>query len=352
MRYLGLATVGMVLVMAAHAPAQAGFFHTGDTLKCRDCHTMHYSQQHGYNPSGTGSSAPLGPGGPFDYMLREDINDICLGCHDGQTSAPDVLEVNANAGVRQAGALNKVGGTALYPPATGHTLGSTETAPGGTWSDTTSHGLNCANCHSVHGGNAVGIDSYRNLGGFGTVAGEGLAISYGAGASNSDLTKDVFVNTRSGVSLDKYKAENVTYNEPNSANSAIAVFCASCHTEFHGTVGDVTTIGGSGTPPRRFLRHPSAGVDIGTLTGAHSSMSVFSSRSNQVQVMSPTGQAAGSYDGSDTGLTPTCISCHKGHGNRNAFGLIYMAGTGTVTEQGDDGTSVRDLCSQCHAQGG
>ncbi len=59
--------------------------------------------------------------------------------------------------------------------------------------------------------------------------------------------------------------------------------------------------------------------------------------------MSPTGQkpkpygSATGYDGTDTELTPSCMSCHKSHGNQNAFGLIYMVGTGTVTEQGDDG---------------
>jgi hypothetical protein len=42
----------------------------------------------------------------------------------------------------------------------------------------------------------------------------------------------------------------------------------------------------------------------------------------------------------------------KGHGNQNAFGLIYMLGTGTVTEQGDDGVDARNMCRQCHGMGG
>jgi hypothetical protein len=45
------------------------------------------------------------------------------------------------------------------------------------------------------------------------------------------------------------------------------------------------------------------------------------------------------------------MSCHKAHGNQNSFGLIYMSGTGTVTEEGDDGVQAKDLCKQCHVQG-
>lgn len=46
------------------------------------------------------------------------------------------------------------------------------------------------------------------------------------------------------------------------------------------------------------------------------------------------------------------MSCHKAHGNRNPFGLIFMTGTGaTVTEDGDGGV-YKDLCRQCHTQGG
>ena len=52
-----------------------------------------------------------------------------------------------------------------------------------------------------------------------------------------------------------------------------------------------------------------------------------------------------------TDVTPSCFSCHKAHGNKNPFGLIYMSGTGTVTEQGDTGgRALEDLCRQCHSQ--
>jgi hypothetical protein len=361
MRYLGIAAMAVLVVIATAGPADAGFFHSGGTLNCPDCHTMHYSQQHGYNADGTGFFNPLGPGGPFEHLLRDEINTICLSCHDQQTFAPDVFEANANTatgGPRQAGGLNEVGGNAQYPPTTGHTLGSLDVPPGNDGSYTVpADGLNCAECHAVHGGGFGIEDAYRNLGGYGTAVGSGNRITFASGAANTDLTVDVFVNTSSGVALNKYQQANVIWNEPDSADSAVARVCKGCHTDFHGAVGDATTIGGHGSPAEGFIRHPAAGVDIGVIGGGHSSLGVLAAHApNQVQAMSPTGKAAGAYDATDTALTPTCISCHKGHGNQNAFGLIYMLGSdrggGTITEQGDGGTSVRDLCKQCHVQGG
>jgi Doubled CXXCH motif (Paired_CXXCH_1) len=100
-----------------------------------------------------------------------------------------------------------------------------------------------------------------------------------------------------------------------------------------------------------FKRHPASTVNIGALGGGHSNLPRFVSKANQVQVMSPTGQFPGSY--TEGTLSPSCFSCHKGHGNQNAFGLIYMVGTGAVSEEGDaTGTQSRNTCRQCHTQGG
>jgi hypothetical protein len=73
--------------------------------------------------------------------------------------------------------------------------------------------------------------------------------------------------------------------------------------------------------------------------------------------------AAGKWDGTSANMTPSCFSCHKSHGNKNSFGLIYMlpnrATNGPVadptrlasmTEQGDGG-HLRDMCRNCHGQG-
>lgn len=348
MRYLGMAAMAVLLVIAIGGAVQAGDFHRGTQLICSDCHTMHFSVSHGYNPDGSGITTPLDPGGPFHFLLRNEINQLCLSCHDSQGFAPDVFKANTGANIRQAGALNEVGGDTLYPESTGHTLGSTDEAPGSNPPlDFGPDGLQCINCHGAHGANFVGINPYRNLGGFGTQTGGGFAISYSVGGA-PDTTKDVYETAAA-----RYDISNVWFMEPDSQKSKMAEFCKSCHTDFHGAVGG-EEIGGvpHNSAFEEFIRHPSAGVDIGVIGGGHSSLGVFTGHDNQVKVMDPDGNQ-GNWTTASTALTPTCISCHKGHGNQNAFGLIFMSGSGTVTEEGDtSGTGVRDLCKQCHVQGG
>lgn len=84
--------------------AVAGDYHTGTTLRCADCHVMHYSQAHGYSANGGGFHATLHAGGPYEFLLRGEVNDLCLTCHDGSTFIPDVLTANTAANVRQGGA--------------------------------------------------------------------------------------------------------------------------------------------------------------------------------------------------------------------------------------------------------
>ena len=86
--------LSVAILMVCVPMAMAGDFHFGDNLICSDCHVMHYSQSHGYNADGTGIYTPLGTAGPYHYLLRNDVNDLCLTCHDGVTWAPDVLGPN------------------------------------------------------------------------------------------------------------------------------------------------------------------------------------------------------------------------------------------------------------------
>lgn len=350
-----LLPLGVAVALAAFVSASsAGDFHSGINLVCSDCHVMHYSQTHGYNANGSGSFTPLGAGGPFHYLLRNDINDLCLSCHDNQAWAPDVFETHSpNSYVRQAGALNEEGGNGLHPPSTGHTLNSTATAPGSNPAWNNPNGMTCADCHAVHGSNSIGVNSYRNLGGHGTKPGSSFAISYSRGdvEITNDLTKWVFEDASSGTNANHYGVGAITFNEPDNTTSQYGNFCKACHTNFHGLVGG-TEIGGTGTPAEEFVRHPAGGVNIGAIGGGHSRLDRFAGKTNQVQVLSPGGIRAGSYTTSHTDLTVSCMSCHKGHGNQNAFGLIFMLGTGTITEQGDAGVDTRNTCRQCHGQGG
>jgi hypothetical protein len=343
-------SIASVIVTSA---AFAGDHHKNGTLRCADCHVMHFSQSHGYNPDGSGFFAGPGAGGPHHFLLRAEINDLCLSCHDQNGFAPDVLGA-ANGGngptdVRLAGYLNRLGVEGL--DATGHTLDSLATAPGSdpAWKpedvNGAGKGLNCVNCHHQHG-YAGGGNSYRNLlmnpGNAGFL--QALVTYNDTQIGTNDLTKDVFERQRA-----EYDESIVDFNEPDNTESAMGRFCGGCHNNFHGTPGDATTVGGvaNGTSFSEFLRHPAAGVNIGAIGGGHSGLEFYNAATNKVKVMSEVGV----WDPGGTDITPTCVSCHKAHGNGNAFGLIYRSGTGTLTEDGDsNGTMVEHLCSQCHTQ--
>lgn len=304
--------------------ALAGDYHVSTTLNCVECHTMHYSQTHDY----TSASNPVTfSGGPYTNLLRADGNSLCLSCHDGAdgtgSTAPDVLGTASYSTARQAGALNNTTGTSPYQTWKGHTLGITSaTAPGGTWATDATVGLNCANCHDPHGGPT---SQYRNLllrpGGVGS----DLTVTYGTTDATTDVKQTAITPTST-----QYNLANIKFNEPSATASGYAAWCQGCHTNFHGSAN----VGSAGSR----TKHPAADANLSLVDFAR-----YDGLTNKVQVM---------YGSSlDNTATPSCFSCHKAHGNQNAFGLIYMSGTGTVSEQGDGGV-YRDLCRQCHSQGG
>ena len=332
----------LLALAALPAVSRAGDFHIGDTKKCSDCHVVHLASVPGFD--GGKSEVDVGP------LLKKDINNLCLSCHDDSPRAVDVLGTNMGRHrgiVRQAGFLSRVG--LGGSPAGGHTLDSLETAPGSDppWKPGDENrgggGLNCVNCHQSHGT----METYRNLRpDAGNNRGlEGL-VTYNHGHPGSnDLTRDVFVR-RTG----NYDEAAVDFNEPNQLDSAMGRFCAGCHNEFHGRPGDPRTVGGErgGNSFSKFLRHPDAGVNLGKgRADQSSSLERFASHRTRVKVMSEVG--VWSNPGPD--VTPTCISCHKAHGNSNAFGLIYRSGHGRPTENGDTaGNSLEHLCGQCHGE--
>jgi len=332
--------------------ASAGDYHKNGTLYCSQCHVMHFSQSHGYNPDGSGFFTPLGGALPHEALLRDEVNNLCLSCHDNNGFAPDVLGPsntgNEPGDVRLAGYLNRLGVASSGNAADGHTLDSTATAPGSNpaWSD--AEGLKCTDCHHQHGsggtGHPAGGQQYRNLT---SAPGNGTQrwVTYNYETGNPyNNARDVY--ERAPASYDE---SNMDWNEPDQTKSAIANWCAGCHSNFHGDVGG-TNIGG--TPVTggyaEFVRHPAAGVNIGAITGGHSSLTQYNAHVNKVKVMTGLGTWAPTV-GADA--TPTCITCHKAHGNGNAFGLIFRQGTGTLNENGDTaGNQVEDLCGQCHVQ--
>jgi len=342
--------IGVLVAMALGGlttAALAGDFHRGTTLFCQQCHVAHGSQQHGYSTGGT--VFPDVVDGPHHYLLRQEPNELCLACHNENSSYPDVLGNNGGSSgggsfLRQAGALNTdhAGYTTApdgYDLIDGHTLWSTDMPPGndGTYTPPAA-GLECVSCHAQHGTSA-----YRNLLNRGSFTGK--EITYAVGGN--DLTMDVWEHSARG-----YSEGDVDFNEPDATQSKYALWCGTCHTDFHGTGANANMgqhAGDHSTADDYWVRHPVQDVDLGH-TGTPSyvaSLSQYQGRTNKVKMMS----TSGDWTGGNGDLTPSCMSCHKGHGNKNAFGLIWMASTGTRSEQGVDGAVYKDLCRQCHSQG-
>lgn len=351
------AALALALLPCLPAAARAGDFHDGATLRCSDCHVVHLSSL----PAGRDEAdvarllEELGAQAAAVVskdLLKPDVNELCLACHDDSPRATDVLGQDLGGGqgtVRQAGSLNRLGFGAT---ATGHTLGSLDTAPGSSpsWSAEQENGLgsglDCLNCHAHHGRLQTGADTYRNL--RPDVGhhehGEGLVTYNHDSPGANNLARDVFVRRARD-----YDESAVDFNEPDPRESALARWCAGCHDQFHGQPGGAA-IGGTSHEKSyvAFLRHPSAGVDIGAAGGDWSSLRVLGSRTNRVKVLSSSGQ----WDPPGADSTPTCISCHKAHGNGNPFGLIYRSGDGRPSEDGDaGGKGLQSLCGQCHVQG-
>ncbi len=356
---LPVIAVALIVVFAA-AVSYAGDYHSGANNVCSDCHTMHYSRSHD-TAGGTGTGfTDLGPGGLFTGLLRDEPNKLCLACHDGKTDAPDVLGNNTNSYSRSGGALNDTAGTDGYASWTGHTLGSTSAAPGGTFAD--AEGLECIDCHHQHGSASSGKDAtgatvssaYRNLKSWNDGSGN-RAVSYSAG-DTKDLTKDVWEAYGHGSTLAQhYGQDNVGLLEPVQTKSGMADYCKSCHTSFHGAKGDVNTVGGDVATGHDWLRHPNADSNIGgQTTKGHSNLARYNTKLYRVRVMSGSGNwgtQGAAWTGAPTDLTPTCLSCHKAHGNKNAFGLVLADGTAAIGEDGNT-TSTKSTCTQCHVQGG
>src|SRR3989304_1302134 len=109
-----------------------------------------------------------------------------------------------------------------------HALGSTDLAPGGTFTATA--GLECINCHHQHGSAGTGrtdvngqpvTSSYRNLRHY-TAGTARKNVTYSIG-DPKDLTKDVWEKFGAGSTLaDHYSQGNIGLLEPVQTASGVA----------------------------------------------------------------------------------------------------------------------------------
>jgi Doubled CXXCH motif (Paired_CXXCH_1) len=309
-------------------PANAGLYHTKNVGACQDCHKSMTPDQ---SPALIASL--ITPVPQQRSFAPSDINQTCLTCHGGRGGEGDGSSVLSSVNgtlIRQAGFLNGPSGLAHA----GHTLGSTQQAPGGTWTPGY-QGLTCADCHDPHGSEG----QYRNLVLRPGTATEDRPVTYAIG-QNNDPRRDVWIRSVPDA-VGKYDARNIRFNQPQTGRSAYGEWCQGCHSAFHGGFRSSNMRGAKG-----WMRHPTADARIGGGLPQHSSLSRYAALSNRV----PTLSASGSWPAPDN--TPSCMSCHKAHGNNNPFGLLYMAGQGQLTEGGDShAKGYVDLCHQCHTQG-
>ena len=364
------------LMSLAASGGMAANYHTGVDLICSDCHTAHASQSHGNgDPRGAPFDNVPVVGGPHLMLLRNEVNALCLTCHDNSPSSPDVMGTNTgkySGQLRQAGGLNHAGDA---DESNGHSLDWQGAIPGsdGTSAPTTfagTAGLECTHCHAQHGSTS----QYRNLLSRNITLSNGAVIRYGSNGAipartvtyelqdpltNATNSKDVVIR---GDRM--YDQADMQFEEPNQAKSAYGQWCKTCHTNFHGSGGDANMGSVSGgavqAGGQSWLRHPNADVNIGGNAANPDSLTHVSSLAMYRQhAARGAGHAAKVMDANhlwtgdaatDRTITPSCFSCHKAHGNNNPFALIFMGGNSTVTEEGDGG-NMRSMCHQCHSQG-
>lgn len=335
---------GLVPILApliVQREAAAGDFHAYGSLVCSDCHVMHYSEAHtlaGPAPP----SVPLGAGGPFPRLLRQLPSQLCLACHDGRTDAPDVLGANTGTHARAAGALNRAGDSGEYADGHGHSLGSMNAPPGGTWTGNHAEGLQCRHCHAIHGN-----PYYRNLTPTpGTATGKFVTYLNGATYSGTAAIQQVVTEPLSN----HYASGNIRYRQSQAGHTdfGLAEWCSGCHGDYHG-IGGSANMGGSpsgdtntGSP---WLRHPTRDVTMarGAANRHVDAHHWFSPLASRVPVVSPSGIVPGTSGTSDNQVF--CGSCHKAHGSNRRAGLLY---DDEATATPEDGAALTQTCQQCH----
>ena len=308
-------------------------YHFGPTLICSDCHVSHASESSGSTPAADGGSPASGRGGPYGKLLRDDVTDLCLSCHDNHAGVPDVMGGDVNGLHERSGGFFT--GVGMENPR-GHDLGRElprmDTGDGCMrchFAGVEERKVTCVDCHDPHGnGNPRGLQW----------------------ASFPEGTPPIGLFNPSGITGPaKYERGNVAYGTTNtSALREVSNICLDCHHIFSGDA--FTDPDGNGIhslhpaydserfDPNRIAQ----GGNEGTTNPAHWMLGVGSGFDGTRRVPFVT---AGATDfASAAAVNPEtngvfCLSCHKAHGSEYAFGLAWDIDRG-VGQKG---------CDQCHA---
>lgn len=267
--WVWFALAGLGSAVLAPRTTRAGDWHSGETLVCSDCHTMHNSS--GGNPMRY-DSAPT----PAPNLLRHATSlTLCLYCHDGTNpSAPDVIGPVGYVADPSGGWFENSGGIA-NPNGHDLAMATPQLPPGGS----TSLILTCNTCHDPHGGSG-----FRNLRGDPTGTGQPPV--------NVVASQTVLPNGSNPAAV--YVDGNTRYRTGMSA------WCGTCHGgDFHGNHYDATL----STSPWTDYAYWSGPIV------------------NRVRVQNPVDPTVPSADDQ-----VFCGSCHRAHGSANPFGHVYADG--------------------------
>jgi hypothetical protein len=290
--------LGLGLIFFAPAPVHGNTleapYHTGTTLICSDCHE--FSRE--------------SPAAGSAHLRIQDVNRLCLSCHDGVSGVPDVAgsDINGSRG-RSAGFFD------LSAPARGrgHSLGGE---------------LTCISCHDPHGNGTP-----RNLR---LPSDPDHAASLG-----------LFVRQESR-GLERYQPQNVAYGTlDNDMEREVSALCLECHRDVGGPAADrIGPAGGHFVHPS----YDSRGGSINRIsqgTAQHTSDPAFWNQGagaefellGRLPFLSIGAADFASASQVDAGRNAVfCLSCHMAHASGKNYALRW-------NQIGREGTAG---CNQCH----